>query len=150
MSDHMSDKIKWLSVAELSKQLHKSESTIKRIAKKLQISQPKAVRYEGKKMLINAECIPPIVSGHSEQLTDNERSLTDSVTDSHKITLEQELTEVRERELNNLQRTIEILQGELIEKNKQIENLTKTIYSNSLQLQLLPTKRSWWRRIFKK
>ena len=146
----MSDKIKWLSVAELSKQLHKSESTIKRIAKKLQISQPKAVRYEGKKMLINAECIPPIVSGHSEQLTDNDRSLTDSVTDSHKITLERELTEVRERELNNLERTIEILQGELLEKNKQIENLTKTIYSNSLQLQLLPTKRSWWRRIFKK
>jgi predicted RNase H-like nuclease (RuvC/YqgF family) len=101
-------------------------------------------------MLINAECIPPIVSGHSEQLTDNDRSLTDSVTDSHKITLERELTEVRERELNNLERTIEILQGELLEKNKQIENLTKTIYSNSLQLQLLPTKRSWWRRIFKK
>lgn len=146
----MSDKIKWLSVAELSKQLHKSESTIKRIAKKLQISQPKAVRYEGKKILINAEFIPSIMSGHSEQLTDNERSLTDSVTDSHKTTLEQELTEVRERELNNLQRTIEILQGELIEKNKQIENLTKTIYSNSLQLQLTAPKRSWWRRIFKR
>lgn len=146
----MSDKIKWLSVAELSKQLHKSESTIKRLAKKLQISQPKAVRYEGKKILINAEFIPSIMTGHSEQLTDNDRSLTDSVTDSHKTTLEQELTEVRERDLNNLQRTIEILQGELIEKNKQIENLTKIIYSNSLQLQLTPTKRSWWQRIFKR
>jgi predicted RNase H-like nuclease (RuvC/YqgF family) len=101
-------------------------------------------------MLINAECIPSIMTGHSEQLTDNERSLTDSVTDSHKTTLEQELTEVRERELNNLQRTIEILQGELIEKNKQIENLTKTIYSNSLQLQLTAPKRSWWQRIFKR
>lgn len=45
---------KWLSVAELSKQLHKSESTIKRLANKLKVVQPKAVRYEGKKIFINS------------------------------------------------------------------------------------------------
>jgi hypothetical protein len=147
----MSDNIKWLSVSELAELTKKSESTIKRIAKKLQILQPKAVRHEGKKILINAEYMPAIVSGHSDQITNNNSLLTDSVTDSHKTGLERELIEARERELNNLQLTIEILRGELAEKNKQIETLTKTIYSNSLQLQLLPaTKRSWWQRIFKK
>ena len=165
MSDHMSEKIKWLSVAELSKQLHKSESTIKRIAKKLQISQPKAVRYEGKKMLINAECIPPIVSGHSEQLTDNDKFLTDHVTDSDKTTLERELIEVRERERLRLENTIKTLEHELAAKNELINRLTTTVENlttasefqnnllNNLSLQIrtpkLP-KRNWWQRIFKR
>lgn len=161
----MSDKIKWLSVAELSKQLHKSESTIKRLAHKLQILHPKAVRHEGKKILINTEYLPTIMSGHSEPLTDNNELLTDSVADTDKTALERELIEVRERERLRLENTIKTLEHELSEKNKQIDKLTTTVENlttasefqnnllNNLSLQIrtpmLP-KRTWWQRIFKK
>jgi flagellar biosynthesis regulator FlaF len=90
------------------------------------------------------------------------------MSDGKNNALELELAEIKERERQRLEHTIEQLELELAEKNKQIDKLTTTIENmtettelqnkllDNLRLQiktpvmLPPVRRSWWQRIFGK
>lgn len=164
----MSDKKNWYSVSELAEHLNKSESTIKRLAKKLQSIEAGAVRYEGKKIFISTDHLPLVMSDHERPTSDNDRPLSDHMSDGKNNALELELAEIKERERQRLEHTIEQLELELAEKNKQIDKLTTTIENmtettelqnkllDNLRLQiktpvmLPPVRSSWWQRIFGK
>jgi hypothetical protein len=115
MTDHVSDKIKWLSVSELAELTKKSESTIKRIAKKLSIKAPAAVRHEGKKIFINIDLYNDIMTDH---VTDSDRSLTDHVTDH--------VSDIAGGDM------LQILKEQLSEKDKQINSLTERLREQNI------------------
>ena len=142
----MSYKIKWLSVSELAELTKKSESTIKRIAKKLSIKAPAAVRHEGKKIFINIDLYNDIMTDH---VTNSDRSLTDHVTDH----VSDHVSDIAGGDM------LQILKEQLSEKDKQINSLTERLREQNIiianmqqerQLKLPEPKRTFLQWLFNK